>query len=219
MPFWVWMSRNLPLQVITRWTNPKPYLMWDKFSKNMQDENADNEVVPGYLRDLGAISLGGGNFLSVDLPFSRVDEQIQGFANPKSFIGNINPGIKAPIEWLTDTDTFRDRKFPDTYRKVDGVMLPFLPLLQAIGQVEYDSNGNPVTTEKAYSTLMNLIPPLGRAERLAPSDGGFSTQAVRSLFGVPFTTVSEGSREAELYKRLDEVKRVAGVRGKADEAR
>lgn len=219
MPFWVWMSRNLPLQVITRWTNPKPYLMWDKFSKNMQDENADNEVVPEYLRDLGAISLGGGNFLSVDLPFSRVDEQIQGLASPKSLLGNINPGIKAPIEFLTNTDTFRDRKFPDTYRKIDGLMLPFLPLLKALGQVEYDGNGNAVTSEKAYTTLVNLIPPLGRGERLVPSDGGISMQAARGLFGVPFTNVSEGSREAELYKRLAEVQRVGKLQGRADDAR
>jgi hypothetical protein len=219
MPFWVWMSRNLPLQVITRWTNPKPYLMWDKFSKNLQDQDSEDEVVPAYLRGMGAIGLGGGNFLSVDLPFSRIDEQIQGFASPKSLFGNVSPGIKAPIEFLTNTDTFRDRKFPDTYRKVDGALLPFLPLLKALGQVEYDGSGNAVTSEKAYTTLVNLIPPLGRAERLAPSDGGIGGQALRGFFGVPFTNVSEGSREAELYRRLAEVQRVGRLQGKADEAR
>jgi hypothetical protein len=219
MPFWVWMSRNLPLQVVTRWTNPKPYLMYDKFSKNLQDRDSEGEVVPDYLKAMGAIGLGGGNFLSLDLPFSRVDEQIQGFASPKSFLGYVNPGIKAPIEFLTNTDTFRDRKFPDTYRKVDGALLPFLPLLKALGQVEYDARGNAVTSEKAYSTLINLIPPLSRAERLMPSDGGIGGQALRGTLGIPFTNVSEGAREAELYRRLAEVQRVAGFKEKAEEAR
>jgi hypothetical protein len=219
MPFWVWMSRNLPLQVVTRWTNPKPYLMYDKFSKNLQDRDSEGEVVPDYLKAMGAIGLGGGNFLSLDLPFSRVDEQIQGFASPKSFFGYVNPGIKAPIEFLTNTDTFRDRKFPDTYRKVDGALLPFLPLLKALGQVEYDGSGNAVTSERAYTTLINLIPPLSRAERLMPSDGGIGGQALRGTLGIPFTNVPEGARDAELYRRLAEVQRVGGFDAKAEEAR
>ena len=218
MPFWVWMSRNLPLQVVTRWTNPKPYLVWDKISKNLESRE-EGEVVPEYLRELGAIGLGGGRFLSLDLPFSRVDEQIQGFSNPKEFLSYLNPGIKAPIEFLTNTDTFRDRKFPDTYRKVDGVLLPFAPLLQALGQIQYDSNGNMVTSERAYTTLSNLIPPLGRAERLFPADASFNSQASRGFLGIPYTEVSEGSREAELYRRLAEVQRVGGLDKKINEAR
>lgn len=218
IPFWVWMSRNLPLQVVTRWTNPKPYIMFDKFSKNFNATEED-EVVPKYLRDMGAIGLGAGRFLSLDLPFSRVDEQIQQFGNPKELLTYVNPGIKAPIEFLTNTDTFRDRKFPDTYRKVDGFLMPFAPLLKALGQIEYDSNGNMVTSERAYTTLMNLIPPLSRAERLLPADASLGSQATRSFLGVPYTQVSEGSREAELYKRLAEVNRVGGLQAKADEAK
>jgi hypothetical protein len=210
VPFWMWMSRNLPLQVVNRWANPKPYLMWDKLQKNfsMSEEEAGGPT-PKYLAEQGAINLGGGRFFNPELPFSRVDTQIKDLTNPRKLLGYVNPGVRAPLEFLMNSDTYTGKPFSNTYNKVDGALLPFLPLLQATGQVSYDKDGNPVIDDRAMSLLKNMIPPLGRAERL----GSGGSSAVGSFLGLPFTQASEGSQEAENYRRLQVLQQMQTQQG------
>lgn len=203
IPFWTWMSRNLPLQVVNRWANPKPYLLYEKFARNMSEGESPDNVTPMYLKAMGAIGLGGGKYITPDLPFTRVDEQIGQFANPKKILGYVNPGIKTPIELLTNTDTFTGKQFENEYVPVNGVFNAFIPLIQATGQLEYDEQGNPVMTKKAMSALMNTIPLLGRTERLFPSSGaGSPGNAFNSFIGLPITNVSAQKQDAERYRRI-----------------
>jgi hypothetical protein len=202
IPFWMWMSRNLPLQVMNRWANPKPYLVWDKLQKNFSEsEEEGGSVIPQYLRDKNAINLGGRMFFSPELPFSGVDAQIASLSQPRKLMSYVNPGIRAPLEFLMNSDSYTGKPFSNKYQKVDGAMLPFLPMLQAMGQVSYDSEGNPVIDDRAASLLTNMIPPLSRAERLLPGGSGGSN-ALAGFLGSPFTRASEGSISAEEYRRL-----------------
>jgi len=219
VPFWVWMSRNLPLQIINRWANPKPYLVWQKVQKNFSQENEQGEVTPGYLQSMGAINLGGNKYLNVDLPFSRVNEQVQDFANPRKLMSYVNPGIRAPIEFLMNSNTFTGRPFSDKFRKVDGALMPFLPLLQATGQVNYDGQGNPVINDRAYSLLMNMLPPLGRAERLFPAEGtGNAGNALASFLGAPFTNVTQDMQDKEKLRRMFAMQELAKQQQNIQEA-
>jgi hypothetical protein len=219
VPFWMWMSRNLPLQIMNRWANPKPYLTWQKVQKNFGQENERGEVTPGYLQGMGAINLGGGKYFNPDLPFTRVNEQVQDLANPRKLMSYVNPGIRAPLEFLMNSNTYTGRPFADKFHKVDGALIPFLPLLEATGQVSHDSRGNPVVSERAYSLLMNMIPPLGRAERLFPAEGsGNAGNALAGFVGLPFTNVTAEMQDKEKLRRMFAMQELAKQQGNIQEA-
>lgn len=220
IPFWTWMSRNLPLQVVNRWANPKPYLIYMKFQNNFsQDETSDNPT-PLYLRQMGAVGLGGGKFLNLDLPFTRVDEQIAQLGSPREMLGYLNPGIKTPLELLTNMNTFTGKQYKDEYVPVGGAFKAFVPFLQATGELEYDSDGNPVMSRKAMNALMNVIPPLGRAERLLPTiEGGTgSGNAFNSFIGLPITNVSADKQDAERFRRIAAMQELVNRRKQIEEA-
>jgi hypothetical protein len=205
VPFWTWMSRNLPLQVINRWTNPKSYLIYDKFRRNMSQPNEEGEVTPNWISNNLGINLGGGNYLTPDLPFSRVDQQITDLTDPRKLLSYVNPGIRVPLELAMNSNSFTGRPFKDEFVPVTGIFKSMIPILAATGQLEYDSSGKPVMRQKAMYALMNLVPPAGRVERLFPSedDGGSkSTNAVAGFFGAPLTSVDSTMQDNERWRRL-----------------
>ncbi len=221
IPFWTWMSRNLPLQVVNRWANPKPYLIYMKLQNNLSEEETVDNPTPLYLKQMGALGLGGGKFLNVDLPFSRTDEQIAQLGSPREMLSYLNPGIKTPLELLTNTNTFTGKPFKDEYVPVGGAFQAFIPILKATGELQYDSEGNPVMSRKAMSALTNLIPPLGRAERLFPTtEGGTSPgNAFNSFIGLPITNVGPEKQDAERFRRIAAMQELVNQRKKIEEAR
>ncbi len=45
VPFWTWTSRNLPLQLVNIWANPRPYRIYTSFKNNLEDRD-DPEPEP-----------------------------------------------------------------------------------------------------------------------------------------------------------------------------
>jgi hypothetical protein len=207
IPFWMWMSRNLPLQIVNRWSNPKAYLVYDKIIKNISS-GEDGEVVPGYLQKRGATSLGGGNFFNPDLPISGLDQQISDVTNPNKWLSYINPGIRTPIELMTNRNTFTGQPFDNTYVPISAVMKPFVPILSAMGQIEHNSKGEQVVSRKALYALTSMNPVLARADRMLPSDvaSAKSGNAMNGFLGLPFTQVDAGMQDSERYRRIAQLK-------------
>ena len=201
IPFWTWMSRNLPLQIVNRWANPKPYLMYEKFSRNLNQSLGEGEVTPGYLAEGDAINLGGSNYLTLDMPFSRIDDQIRDLTDPGAMLGYVNPGIKVPLEMMFNKNTFTGENFDNKFVPVKGAMMALLPALQAAGQIEYNAKGEPMMREKAAYAVNSLIPVMGRADRLT-AGGVQGGNAMNAFLGVPVRTASSGSQDAERYARL-----------------
>lgn len=212
VPFWTWMSRNLPLQIINRWTNPKAYLMYQRLYNNFNEEG---EITPGYIANKMGINLGGGNYLTPDLPFSGIDEQIEGFADPQKLMGFVNPGLRVPIEMLANKQFFSGREFQDSYVKLEGKFAALLPVFAAAGQLEYNSQGQPMVRQKAMYAVLNTVPFLGRMDRLIPSDDSSEERnqnAVNSFLGIPFTQVDQKMRDSEQYRRLAQLQALENKR-------
>lgn len=207
VPFWTWMSRNLPLQIVNRWANPKPYLVYEKFVRNFSQQE-EGEVVPGWLKQRGAINLGGGTFINPDLPFTDVERQIDDLTNPSKLMSYVNPGIRVPMEMISNRKFFTGADFKDKFVPLTGPNAFLVPMMQAAGQVEYADDGTPMAREKAYYAVMNLVPFLGKIDRLAPTTEQGRDKlgnSLMSFLGVPVTNVSPDMQDAERWRRLKQL--------------
>jgi hypothetical protein len=216
IPFWTWMSRNLPLQLTNMWANPKPYIMYKHFATNFAAP--DNDNIPQYMKDQGALKLFGNTYLSPDLPFTKVKEQIAEFGQPRRLLSYVNPAIRLPMELAGNTKFYNNQEFKGRYLPITGRWKAFQPILEAMGQVKYDRNGNAVMTEKAMYALTSMAPTLGQAERLFPSSEASGTGGMAkfaSYMGIPVRTVTQDMRNSadnqkisQLRALLDEQKRI-----------
>ncbi len=207
IPFWTWMSRNLPLQIVNQWSNPKAYVAYKRFANNMENRE-DDTVIPGYIREQGGINLGGGMILSPDFGFNRLEQTIRELNQPRRLASYVNPALRVPFELMGNTKLYSGQQFRDKYIPVEGMFKALIPVLAASGQLEYNSQGQPMMTEKAMYGLMNLVPPISAAERLFPSTEQYQrghSSRVASWFGLPLRELPPEAQGDELARRTREL--------------
>ena len=107
IPFWTFMSRNLPLQIESMWLRPRTYLQYQSVVRNFGEEM--NPLTPDYWASQGAFTLdqnadeGEPWYLAPDLPHLRVAEPLTALAGGdlgKAVLSDINPLFLAPVEAL-----------------------------------------------------------------------------------------------------------------------
>lgn len=229
IPFWTWMSRNLPLQIVNRWANPRAYLMYAHFMRNAnQDDSGD--VVPSWLKEQGAANIGGGWYLNPDMPQSRISQQFAEFADPKRLLSYVNPALRLPIELAGGRQLYNDVPFSNRPQQVTGG--PAQPLVEALlgllGQTKTvgpqgvkDSNGKMImqpgetaTNAQANYALMNLLPLLAQSERLLPATDPYEQRQTASLLGfmgVPVRQVTPTMQEQEIERRKRQMAAMASA--------
>lgn len=187
VPFWTWMSRNLPLQLTNRLVNPRAYAAYQHFVENF-DQSEPGDMTPGYMQEQGAINLGGGNMLMPDLPFTRVNKQIEELGNPSRLLSYVNPALRLPFELTGGTKYYNNQPFSKDPQPIEGPMKLAQPLLALLGQVDRGADGKAYTTDKAKYAVSSVIPTIAQSERLFPSNAiGQEKRGsnVASWFGAP----------------------------------
>lgn len=58
IPFWTFMSRNVPLQFTQMWTKPRTYLKYQSFVRNMQLGATEDPLLPQYIKQGGGFDIG-----------------------------------------------------------------------------------------------------------------------------------------------------------------
>jgi hypothetical protein len=205
VPFWFWMSRNLPMQIANRWTNPRAYLMYDKLMKNLRN-NEDDQYLPSWMVTSGAVRLTDDLYLNMDLGFNRIDEELQMLGDPAKLLGKLNPAIKVPAEVLFNKRLGYNSDFDDEGVQAPGSLLS--PAVQALasllGQSRETESGGRGVSEKFSYALQSILPPLAQSERLLPAtEGGKERQgnALLGYLGVPLRNVSEEDRQREMLRQ------------------
>ena len=209
VPFWFWMSRNLPLQIANQYQNPRAYLMYQKGMRAIgQDDSED--VVPSWMKEQGAVKLTSNWFLSPDLGFNRVNEQLQQFAEPKRLLSYVNPALRVPFETLlSEKRLYNDVPFTDRPQQAIGG--PLSPAVQALasvlGQSRQLPDGQQGVTDKLNYGLMGLIPQIAQGERLLPATDlyqGRQAGSILSFLGVPVRQVTPEMRDREKRRQVME---------------
>jgi hypothetical protein len=209
VPFWTWMSRNLPLQITNQWLNPRPYVTYSKFAKNFRAD--DREDMPEWMRRQNPLALGGGFVLTPDLPMNNIEKQVNDLVNPGSWLEYANPALRVPIELMAGRKAFSGAPI-DGFAPVDGALRPFVPLLEALGQIERGPNGEPVISQSAKYALESLIPTIGQAGRLFPSSNapeGRQASSVARYFGLPLQAWGPEQSNSEAIGRLRALQELA----------
>lgn len=227
VPFWMWMSRNLPLQIVNQWQNPRAYQIYNTFMRNVGQD--DDEMVPSWLEEMGAVNIGGDMYLAPDVGFTRVSTQLQEFGDPARLMSYVNPAIRLPVELLGGRRLYNEVPFNENPQQVTGGPFQGLlePLLRLAGQAHTvgpngvrDANGTmtmapgeTATTDKVNFALESLLPFLARAERLAPAmDQNQQRQGASwmSFLGLPLREVTPSMRDAEANRRLRALEEMRG---------
>jgi hypothetical protein len=220
VPFWIWTTRNLPLQMTEQIYRPKAYMQY----QNIKDRNpvSSDIIMPEWLKNNGPMGLAGSWVLNPDLPMTRLQQQAQSFASPSKLAGQMYPTFKLPFEMIGRKQLATGIPFTDKYDEAKGLDrliaeiskitlgdrgLPYsqgpLARVNADGKTELD----PFVSYAAG----NAIPIISKVQRLAGGLlGGKPTYQERtasswlSEFGVPVRSVGEREqRGATISKQFN----------------
>jgi hypothetical protein len=218
IPFWTFMSRNVPLQFTQMWMKPKVYLRYQSAIRNLQLGTEDEAILPKYITQGGGVYFGVKTpkwaekipvigppagmpiVLQPDLPQARYADDLQRLTNALSGEGvgqmatNLNPLLTVPGEFVSRTDFFTGQRFDkEDMVQVGGAALPYAAALSLVGQARRGADGKWYVDAAALNAIRGLDPNLDRMMRLAPQLGG--------LASTDKTGASTTARQAESLAR------------------
>ena len=210
VPFWMWTSRNLPMQLGNMWLNPRAYAVYGSIKRNL-DASEDDDIVPGWMQEIGAFKLPFGNnlYATPDFGFNRVGQQIQELTDPRRTLSNVNPLLRIPVELMGGRQFYSGRELSDKPVEVgNGAGAVLQPFLAAAGFGE-TRNGKQYVDDRAYYALRNLVPFLGTAERLTPSIDTYQQRGyvnpLLGFLGVPGRQLKEQEIQSEIARRKSNI--------------
>jgi len=213
VPFWTFMSRNLPMQITQMATKPRWYSYYAHFKNNFAVP-AD-PLTPDYWGRLGAWNTGKTFrgmplYLDPDFGFNRIESDIGSIVdavaggNPGALLTNANPLIAAPLDFLMKRDSFYDKSFKDTdYSKQEGVTGAFVKALAHLVPGQTNEAGQ--VSDNFTNLISSLIPLYDRTVRLSgQKDPQRTPESWARFFGAPVRTLSDKQKQsAALGKYLD----------------
>lgn len=214
VPFWIWMSRNLPMQIMNQWANPKAYAGYNSLMRNIAEPGDDNDIMPSWLDEQGGVKIGEDLYLRPDLGFTRLGEQLAEIGDLPRLLSYVNPAMRVPVEVLGSRQLYNDVPFSENPQTVAGGPLsgPLGSLAEVLGLGERNAEGQVVVDPRVNHVLKNMLPPLAQAERLMPSSAvGVDRQSNSALgyLGVPVTRVTPSMKASELARRKREMEELA----------
>lgn len=221
VPFWIWTSRNVPLQVTSQIMHPSAYAMYERIQRN--NEVGSEIMMPKWMSAYGPIALGGPDeqggqrVLMPDLPMMRLNQQAEQFVNPKKLVGQLAPIIKVPIEVAIanrqlglDVGPFKDRPQPvGGFDKT--VLVPIARVMAGDAWQGVDPETGEVLLDERFPYIaQNAMPLLAQMNRVTGGiTGGRQSSSYKerqlssilNWFGVPFRYVGPEQQKAEATSR------------------
>lgn len=107
IPFYTWTRNNIPLQLEQLGKQPGKYsaILKTMLSGDREQTWSDRENMQKYAKEQTSFRLPNGKYITVGLPMNDLFELFSG----SDWAGKVSPMIKAPIEYITKYDTYRER--------------------------------------------------------------------------------------------------------------
>jgi hypothetical protein len=195
IPFWTFLSRNVPLQIQQQWTNPRAYQHYASLVRNLKDQDADQSVMPAWLQQAGGFMVSPNLALKPDIGATQLGADVERLLNPQQLAASLGPQWKVPAQLLANRDFFRQKPYStNDYVPVQGELRLAQPLLSLLGLTE-DLPGGGVAVERKYAnSIRDLIPlfaQINRAGATSPEREGKAAQGVLGLLGVPIQQITD----------------------------
>ena len=225
VPFWIWTSRNLPLQLENMMTNPRAYAQYFSLKKNLMDENQP-EYLPDYLRQAGAFGV-DGLIVQPDLGFPGAGRpsQLEELARIPLFLlagqedkaqravgnvlGSITPLARGVVEYGTGTNLFTGRPIVSQYspesatsQRLSYLGSQFLPPATNIGGLSTIFGVEPQGELGRRVLGLPAIPSNLTEEELQRSEDERRERRLFRYFGLPVRTLGEGEQISEINRRI-----------------
>ena len=234
IPFWMWMSRNLPTQFVNMYTNPRLYQQYNNLRRNFEDENGNNQLLPNYIEKAGAFPIaqvssipGVGTVADAlgvpaaitarpDLGFPGAGQPsplFEGIQNPEQILSSLNPLIRNLVEQgLLDREVFGGQQLETPGQRVESAVEAAVPQLSFLQRIL-----NPAFAGTDIPGIRN-IPGIyssttaGGNLRESPDDLVKLNRALQLLF--PFVSV-QGPNERNVARR-QQLERLGGASYQTD---
>ena len=220
VPFWIFASRNIQLQITSQLTRPALYRAYNR-SKELDNGEPDPND-PRYIRVRNPWVIGESEYINWDLPQVAVEEQIDMLRNdPKRLLSIASPLPRSALEALFDKTRFATGvPYGDEPVEAGATDVVARLIDQIIGtDVTRLRTGEAVVSPYAQETAGSLVPPIQQIQRLIQP---FVTQGdteevglggaeryrdrdkpttVGSYIGLPYVKVSPSQRENEVRRK------------------
>jgi hypothetical protein len=212
IPFWIFASRNIPLQIVNGIARPSMYRAYESLERNFGLTEEQKQDLPDWMRNRNPLSFPGmpkDAFIMPDLPQLDMQEQIRMMSDPMRLVSQANPVFKLPIELMGDRQLWNAVPFSEKKTPVRGPLdFPAYAIDAILGRGgKNPQTGERYTSSKTAYALPNLLPTLGQLQRLIPELGGKevyqdrSSSSRASFIGLPYRRVAEGEKFNELTRR------------------
>jgi hypothetical protein len=209
VPFWLWTSRNIPLQVSQMVTRPKAYIQYERIKREFPVNS--ELLVPSWIQKAGPLGAGLNAVLTPDLPMVRLAQNIKDIGTPSGLIGMANPLLRVPAELWLGKQVALDIPFGDK-RTANGVESAVAKLLYNLSGTQWadidPASGKMMIDPKATYIIEQALPTLAQAFRLSGGKlGGKESLEERWLgnvlnwFGVPYRQIGESQQRGEAIRR------------------
>jgi hypothetical protein len=220
VPYWVFTSRNLPLQLDLMAHHPQKFLNAVRAKEAIEDDSINaGEVTPNYLDDVfggkvGRTGAGDSVFLTPDLPFVRLGEEVDNLSDAfhgdaAGLLNNVTPIIKAPIEAGLGVQAYTGQPF------VPGRQVPLWfgeswlgPAMAMSGRANRTEDGGWMISEKDSYLLEQYVPLLGRVRRMAPNQPKYQSRVNTtwlSFLGLSVRTNTDNAQWGEIARQQKEL--------------
>lgn len=208
IPFWTFLSRNVPLQVQQMFLKPRLYQAYKSLARNM-GQDYKNNMVPLSWQESGAFQLTKGVWLAPGLAHLQLAGDLGKLtSDPMRLLADSNPLIKVPLETIVaKRKFFSDTPFtPGAKESVSGGGLQLLlPALKALGLTSTDpKTGDTVISDKLGYAIRSLNPLLTQSQRFAGTDPYYEDkrgQSALNYLGIPTRELTPGQKAAEEKRR------------------
>lgn len=222
MPFWTFYSRNIALQAQT-WVRSAQKLnrVYVNAQRNLSHGEEDDQWVPEWFSDAGAIRLPGGDapngpvpYLFPDIPAMQFPGQLDKFTTPWTgeVLGDVGP-VKLPLEIMAGKQFFSGIPFKNQPTEA-GIIGQGL---NAVGLGDTARDGTPMLNDELQYAINSMLPGFSQLDRLT-GQGGDSVAERRNksilaaLTGISVRDNNDRTRRGEQYRQSLEAENEAARR-------
>ena len=206
IPFWIWTTKNLPLQWTEQLLRPSTYNAYNQIKE--RNPVTSDIAQPKWLSESGPMGLFNDWVLNPDLPMSRMGSTAKNLTTISGLGGQLNPLIKLIPEKLSGKQLGTNVPFAQEPQQAKGVDAGVAKVLEVLGIDSRNDKGELTISSQLSTQLGSLFPLLGKAERLTGGllggkptyDERWLTSALTEL-GVPVRRVGPRQQRGELISR------------------